>query len=203
MEIIGKIKKRNLNPECELTFPETIALLNKHIEYCNWMNDFYKDKHSKYRCSNFPEHISENIIRHIIQIKENEICIRNVKTGDLIKGTNDTKGTENIKVECKTFSSDGPSSFGPKEKWDEIYFLDAQNYLNQNFILYRIKLKHSDPIFLNIKVNKKDTFEKQALQGRRPRITFSELKVQLKDHVETIFQGNILELFTKETNPWY
>lgn len=194
MELLQKIKKR----ERELTFSETLSLLNKHIEYCDWMNNFYKDKNSKYRCTNFPEHISENIIRHIIQIKEKQICIRNVKTGDL------TKGTEgNIKVECKTFSSKGPSSFGPKEKWDEIYFLDAQNYLNQNFILYRIKLKHSDPIFLNIKVNKKDTFEKQALQGRRPRITFSELKVQLKDHVETIFQGNILELFTKETNPWY
>ena len=57
------------------------------------------------------ELISENIIRNIIEKVE---CKRNNKSGDLTKG--------DIRVECKSFTSKGPCSFGPNEQWNEIYF---------------------------------------------------------------------------------
>jgi hypothetical protein len=38
--------------------------------------------------------------------------------------------------ECKCFTSDGPLSFTPSSNWDVIYFLDARDWLNDNFILY-------------------------------------------------------------------
>ena len=91
----------------ELNFTETLKLLNIHLKYCQQLEDFYKEtKYSKFRMPNFPETISENLIRHIIQIKEKYSCVRNVYSGDLCK--------ENGKrIECKTFTSFGPCSFGP------------------------------------------------------------------------------------------
>jgi hypothetical protein len=171
----------------ELDLKDTLDLLDIHIDYCQKITKFHEQRQlKKFRAPNFPEHISENIIRNLIEQLENVKCTRNNKSGDLSK--------EGIRVECKSFSSAGPCSFGPNEKWNEIYFLDARNYITKKFKLYRVKLSNDDKIFLNLKVNKKQTFEDQAKLGRRPRITFNEIYKQLKSNIELIYddQLNIL-----------
>ena len=46
-----------------------------------------------------------------------------------------------------------------------------------------------------IKISKKETYEDQCLQGRRPRTTFSEILKQLPpENVEMIFDGNLSSL---------
>ncbi len=166
-----------------LTLEETIILLDEHINHVKWLKSFFQNKSEKFRVPNFPEYISENIIMHIIESKEHISCTRCVKVGDLLKGDQ--------RIECKTFSSKGPSSFGPKEKWSQLYILDGTDYIKKNFILYRINLSNDDEKFKNVKINKCDTFEKQCCEKRRPRLHFNSLHQQLKDYIDIIFTGNI------------
>ena len=44
-------------------------------------------------------------------------------------------------------------------------------------------------------INKKDTFEKQSNEKRRPRISFSQLYPQIKDYCSLIFDGTLDNLF--------
>lgn len=140
------------------------------------------------RLPNFPEDISENMIRILIQrILGDETCTRKCK-GDLLSKL------EN-KQECKTFTSTGPISFTPSSSWDVIYFLDARGWLDDNFTLYRLPCKYSSEIWQNIKVNKTETFRKQASAGRRPRISWDGLYPQIQEHVEKIWSGKAQDIF--------
>jgi hypothetical protein len=101
----------------------------------------------KVRLPSIPEDISENIVKYIIINKQNDkTCIWNCKVGDLYS-------TIEGKQECKCFTSDGPPSFTPSSDWDVIYFLDARNYLNDRFILYRILLKRTSEEWKKIKMS--------------------------------------------------
>ncbi|MCC6711096.1 MAG: Bsp6I family type II restriction endonuclease [Candidatus Pacebacteria bacterium] len=63
------------------------------------------------------------------------------------------------------------SSFGPKSKWDDLYFLDFYNggKLDGTFNVYKIptELIHS------VKVNMNQTFKQQQAQLRRPRFSIT------------------------------
>lgn len=96
------------------------------ISRLNAYKNYYQSAllHSKIRKPNFPEDISENIIKNFI----GESCNWDTKVGDLFC-QNDGK------IEVKCFSSDGPISFGANEKWDLLYILDSKDFMNGNFIL--------------------------------------------------------------------
>lgn len=145
------------------------------------------DTVNKRKLPNFDEDISENIVRMIITNIENKQCLWKIKNGDLFV---DSK----IKIEVKCFSSKSPSSFGPKERWDEIYFLDASNFINDIFICYKISLSNTHSIWENIKVNKTQTFKDQCNQNRRLRISFENIKNQIGDHIVELFRGDIKTL---------
>lgn len=167
----------------QLNMEDTLQLLDIHVEYCQKLSKFYESRNvKKFRAPNFPEHISENLIRNLIEKVENVKCVRNMKSGDLTK--------DGMRVECKTFSSKGPCSFGPNEKWDQLYFLDARNFIEKKFKLYRVKLSSDNPTFLGLKVNK--TYEDQAKQGRRPRLNFTEIYKQLGCKIEVMFDSKII-----------
>ncbi len=129
------------------------------------------------------EGVSQNIIKFIL-LSRGVPCTSNCKTGDL-------QSTIEGKIECKSFISMGPISFGPKEGWDVIYFLDARKYLDNKYILYKTDLKNNSTAWLNIKVSSKETFEMQIMKGRRPRINFKSLYDQIKDYTTIIFKGDI------------
>jgi hypothetical protein len=101
----------------------------------------------------------------------------------------------NKKLEIKGFMSTGPSSFGPTEKWDFIYFVDCIKFIDKLFIVYEIKLSNSNINWKNIKINKNETYENQCLQGRRPRISFDLIYKQLKEFCNIIFNGYIDNLY--------
>jgi hypothetical protein len=132
-------------------------LYKSHLDYCLKIKEISDKNKIKLRMPNFPEYLSENIIKFIIKNKLKLEC-ENSLSGDL--------KINNLKIECKTFTSTGPISFGPNEKWDEIYFLDGTNWLKNNFILYQVKLKSNDKEWNKIKmkllknnVNKKEDLE--------------------------------------------
>jgi hypothetical protein len=145
----------------------------------------------KVRLPSIPEDISENIIKFILHSKLNDISSRWNCSGDLIS---EKEG----KQECKCFTSDGPASFTPSSEWNIIYFLDARDWLNDKFVLFRIPLKRSSDEWKNIKVNKNQTFEDQCKQGRRPRLTWDALEIQLNIFCEKVYEGKFDEIFIDE-----
>lgn len=131
-------------------------------DQCQLINSLNKFTTKKNRRPNFPELVSETIVRKLIGG-----CIP--KTGDCIH--------EGKRKEIKCFASTGPISFGPNEEWDEIIFVDAINH--PKIKIYECKLSNRSNEWQQIKVNKTNTFKEQCDQNRRPRITFKMLKPQI------------------------
>src|SRR3989304_3782943 len=75
-----------------------------------------------YRRPNFPEYLSENIIKHILQNNGDNTIEKN-NPGDLFSRIDGN-------IECKCFSSNAPISFSPKTTWDSLYILDARDWTN-------------------------------------------------------------------------
>lgn len=173
-----------------IDYTSSIDEINNNID----TNNEFKI-HKKIRRPNFPSEISENLVKFVIYKKYKILPSWNTETGDLeldlisfIK-----------KIEVKAFSSSGPSSFGPTECWDYIYFIDAIDYINSNFKVYEIKLSNNSDIWKKLLINSNTTYYEQCIQGRRPRIQFNKIKNQLDNINENIcnliFNGNINELF--------
>lgn len=180
------IKVNNKIKLNELSIVDIFTLLNHFTTYCKKRIEIYKDMNKKQRQPNFPEDISENIVRFIIEKLEKINVSWNTTSGDLM--IINTKE----KIEVKCFSSTGPTSFGPTEKWDYLYFLDAIDFINMNFKCYKISLSNDNDIWKNIKINKKETFNEQCVQGRRPRIQYSSLKSLIPiEYITEIFNGNL------------
>jgi hypothetical protein len=145
-----------------------------------------------FRLPSIPEDISENIIKYIIHNKLGDITTTwNCKKGDLFSKK---EGVQ----ECKCFTSDGPISFTPTSEWDVIYFLDARDWLKNNFILYRINLKRTSSEWKKIKVNKKETFEEHCKQKRRPRLNWESLKLQVLSFCTKVYEGTFENIFNSE-----
>ncbi len=64
------------------------------------------------------------------------------------------------------------TSFGPKSRWDKLYFLDFSK-LNGSFDAYEIP---TDILYSQVLNKKKmETFRDQQIQGRRPRLSLKKL----------------------------
>jgi hypothetical protein len=149
------------------------------------------------------EDISENIIKFIIQYMLGDktcawtksIAKENSKiAGDL---TSATSGA----IECKCFTSDGPISFGPTEKWNEIYFLDARSVLDGRIVVWRVPLANTAPEWRAIKINKAQTFADQCEQARRPRIVWESLFPQIEGTAVKVFEGTMEDVFGLNAPP--
>ena len=143
----------------------------------------------KTRWDGLPEHVSENIIKYFIRAKMNDPSCTWICKGDL------TSAALGI-IECKSFTSDGPTSFGPKQKWDHIFFLDARGWLDNVIVIWHIPLPNTDPVWTSIKVNKKQSKADQSDESRRPRINWEGLKPQLGDHCKKVYEGTFEGIFT-------
>tara|TARA_Y100000780_G_scaffold232569_1_gene266686 strand:- start:31835 stop:32374 length:540 start_codon:yes stop_codon:yes gene_type:complete len=171
----------------ELEFEDIDLFLDNFISYCESINKLNKKlAKRKIRNPNFPSEISENIVKYYIQKTEGKKTNWNIKSGDLI--VNDQI------IEVKAFTSNGPSSFGPSEKWNEIFFVDATNFKTKTFKIYNVKLSNNNEIWGNIKINSKQTYKSQCKEKRRPRIAFRYIKSQISNYVNKIFDGTLDKL---------
>lgn len=145
----------------------------------------------KIRAPAFPSEISENIVRYLIHDKYHVMPIWNTDHGDLIIPGNSSRN--DVRIEVKAFSSDGPTSFGPTEKWDILYFLDCTRYRERQFACYEIKLGSNELLWQSVMVNSKQTMSDQCYQSRRPRVTFAQIYEQLHRYgiINLIFSGTI------------
>lgn len=163
-------------------------LLENYIDTTNLFDNINKKlSKKKIRNPNFPSEISENIVKFSFFKKYKIMPSWDTDKGDLL--------VLNKKIEVKGFMSYGPSSFGPTEKWDILYFVDCIEFKNKYFKVYEIKLSNKNEYWNNIKINKNETYYDQCLQGRRPRISFDLLHKQIDGHCKIIFEGNINNLY--------
>ncbi|MEO2068845.1 MAG: Bsp6I family type II restriction endonuclease [Desulfurobacteriaceae bacterium] len=111
---------------------------------------------------NFPEFISEGcwcILTGSVRV----IYPSSADTYNL-----ETKRAEQIKA---SVIENDLTSFGPKSRWDDLYFLDFSR-LDGTFDVYKIPTDLLKREILNKK--KGETFEDQQKQGRRPRLSLKE-----------------------------
>jgi hypothetical protein len=101
----------------------------------------------KIRMPNFPSEISENIVKFAYYKIYKVLPTWNTTKGDL-----QVNGKQ---LEVKGFMSDGPSSFGPTEPWDQIYFVDSKEFKDEKFKIYEIKLSNNSEIWRNIIISGK------------------------------------------------
>lgn len=147
-------------------------------------------KRKKIRTINFPSEISENIVKFALRKKRGFTPNWDSEKGDLVLNGKQLE----VKGSSDLFGG-GPSSFGPKEAWHRIYFLDGKETYQKNYKIWEVKLSNKSEMWKKIKISKKETYEDQCLQGRRPRTTFSEILKQLPpENVEMIFDGNLSSL---------
>lgn len=161
---------------------------NKNLIQIKEVNILLSNK--KIRNDNFPSHISENIAKFSIFKKYKIMPCWDTPKGDLIIN----KSNLIKQLEVKGFMSDGPSSFGPSEKWDILYFVDAKDTLNKSFKVYEIKLSNTHNIFRNIKINKTELYGEIADNNQRGKLRGSfntTFKPQLGNKCKLIFEGHI------------
>ena len=143
------------------------------------------------RQENMPEDITENMVKFIIRREDPTVvwskCVG--KNGDLCSDTMKS-------IEVKSFTSNGPCSFGPNKKFDVIYFLDLRNMLQNRIILFKMNLTNNSPEWKNLKMNKTQTHEDQCNEKRRPHICWDKIYSQLNTHCQVVFDDTFENIFT-------
>jgi hypothetical protein len=170
--------------------PEVLkARFALHRTYVQGSIEVSKKYGIKFRYPSIPEDISENLVKFILHKKGDTTSSWNCG-GDLLSSIEG-------KQECKCFTSDGPPSFTPSSEWDVIYFLDARFWLDNRFKLFKVDLKRTSDEWKNIKVSKKQSFDDQCKQGRRPRITWDSLYPQISQFCTEVYSGDFEGIFTQ------
>jgi CRISPR/Cas system CSM-associated protein Csm2 small subunit len=166
---------------------EMLDKYNDNLKFITKINKLLSKK--KCRNENFPSAISENIVKFAIFKKYKVMPCRDTKCGDL--------ELLNKKIEVKGFMSDGPSSFGPKENWNWIYFIDCKDCSKKNFKVYEVKLSNNSEDWKNIKLSKSTTYGEVANANKRGQLRgcfYTIFKPQLNENCNLIFDGNISQL---------
>ena len=91
------------------------------------------------------------------------------------------------RIQIKGTSSRGPTSFGPKSVWDELYLVDFYNDKNVDGT-YKIYLINTD--IKDIMMNTDETFQQQQEQRRRPRFNLYKDIIEDKG-IEPIYMGKL------------
>ena len=163
-----------------------IAFYKADLDYYRRITELSCEYKCKPRKPGMTEITSENMAKIVLN-KLNIKC-KNAKSGDL--------HVNNIKYEVKCFTSNGPISFGPTEKWSKIIFIDARHWTDNLFEIYLLELSNDNTKWQDVKMNKKESFKQQCDQKRRPRIGWEPLKKQIKDQLTVVFQGKFEDIFT-------
>ena len=186
-KVSHKIKKENQGIILKLmTFSKADKKIFKSTfkKYQN-INKILKSKLMATRIMNFPDALSESIF-----------CLE-MNCGKLLEAENasgystsfdayDMKREKRIQVKCS--ASSGPSSFGPRSQYDEIYFVDfaSKGFVDGSYKIYKLKNDDID----NVQVNKKQKLTDQQKQDRRPRFEIRSAII-VKKNLKPICEGKL------------
>lgn len=148
------------------------------------MATFVKSK-QRFRRPNFPDLVSETLVLRVLTYVYQTLNI----TGDCVGDLCWQYGKRSEKIEIKGFSSDGPISFGPTERWDVIYFIDFRE--TNKYILYEGDFTFESDIWQSINITSSETFSQKAKSGQRPRLKFDSIKSQITNKLNILHAGKI------------
>ncbi|MEI8270342.1 MAG: Bsp6I family type II restriction endonuclease [bacterium] len=125
----------------------------------------------KYKCRepNLPEGLSE--VAFCLYSGSTRLISMNGKASSSFDTYNiKTKKAEQIKA---TSVGKDLTSFGPKSRWDDLYFLDFYNNekLDGTFNIYKVPTK----LVHKVKVKKDLTFLDRQKEGKRPRFSITKI----------------------------
>ena len=160
-------------------------IFKKTFNLWKQLNGIIKNNLKGTRILNLPDALSESIVCKELGFGK-LISAKSTSSYSTSFDAFDYKNNKRIQVKCST--STGPSSFGPKSVWDEIYFLDMWNNGNLNGE-YKIYLIPNNFIY-NIKVNKNQKMSDQQNQSRRPRFDLRS-QIIIPNKIEPIIEGKI------------
>lgn len=167
---------------------ERIRTYCEYTSFIRSLNKNFPKKHKTVRSCNLPEDISENIAKFAIFKRYKKLPTWNCN-GDL--------ELYDKKLEVKGFTSLGPNSFGPGSAFHRLYFVDAIDIHSNFFKVYEIALNSDSREFLDIKINKKETFGDICKKNQRGKLRgsfYTIFKPQLEEHCRLIFSGRIEDL---------
>jgi len=152
--------------------------------YCKWrtLNKLLVSLGA--RSVNVPEGLSEGAFcleMNMVQV------IRSIPGANNSFDCFDLKSNKRIQVKACSVIPD-LTSFGPRSKWDELYFLDfyRKGKWDGTFDIYII----SNNEIYKRKVNSAKTFRYQQKEGKRPRFSIFE-EIVLKKNLKPIKTGNL------------
>jgi Bsp6I restriction endonuclease. len=152
--MIKKIEQMNLINIDALRIKTTIDI------YFEWKQLDAKVRTLSTRGLNFPSELSENFACYALGYMLNK-----GKGGDAY----DSKRKRIIEMKASSSERDSaPSSFSPKEEFDELVFIKLNR---EEDAVYIYLTGHSSEDIKQIEVNKNETLEQQQAKGRRPRFS--------------------------------
>ena len=188
MKIINHtLKSNNKDVILELmTFQENdLRIFKSTFNKYRSLNKVLKDKLNATRIMNFPDALSESVF-----------CLA-MNCGKLLSAKKasgystsfdayDTVREKRIQIKCS--ASSGPTSFGPRSEYDEIYFVDfkSNGLIDGTYKIYKIENNDID----SVKVNKNQSLVDQQKLDRRPRF---EIRNQLvvQKNLKPVFIGKL------------
>ena len=177
------------------------VLQNRYADYKNSVETtmkIIKETNLPIRNQNPPEDITENIVKFLIRTKDGDNSVKWAKAVSLNGDLYSDNYNHEYPIEVKAFTSDGPSSFGPKKKFGVIYFLDMRGWLNNVFILWKVNVSSNSPEWKQIKMNKTQTNADQCEEGRRPHISWDNIHSQISEKCVKVYEGTFENIFTIE-----
>ena len=150
------------------------------------------------RLPNPPEDVTENIVKFIIINYDNDHSCKWAKSIQLSGDLYSDKYAIETPPEVKAFTSDGPSSFGPKKKFGILYFLDMRDWLNNRFVLWKVDVSSDSPEWHNIKMNNTQTLKEQCEKGVRPHISWENIYSQIPDKCLKVYDGTFEDIFIQQ-----
>jgi hypothetical protein len=128
------------------------------------LNKIIKETLKGSRNINFPESLSESVF--CLELKCGKL-VEAINSGSYSTSFDCFNRVNNKRIQVKCSASDGPSSFGPRSQYDEIYFIDfkSSGVIDGTYKIYKLDNDDID----NVKVNKKQKLTDQQDLDRRPR----------------------------------
>lgn len=184
---MGKIYIKEVQTYLFVYKKEGISNIKQLIN--NWKQSNIIQKKLCDRAINLPLSISEGLV--CLYLKNCGRVCSFTKSNKKIRGCYDCYDFKrNIGIQVKSSSSQNDlTSFGHKTKFDELYYvyIDIES---DKYDIYKIPTE----VIKNIKVNKTETFESQALQKRRPRFSIYKKILKSCPEIFRVHTGKISNL---------
>ena len=188
MKIINQtIKRNNRDIILELmTFEKKdLKTFKSTFQKYKSLNKILIEKLKGTRIMNFPDALSESVFCYAMNCGK-LLGAKNSSGYSTSFDAYDHKREKRIQIKCS--ASSGPTSFGPRSEYDEIYFVDfkSEGKIDGTYKIYKLENDDID----SVKVNKNQSLVDQQKLDRRPRFEIRSALV-LKKNLKPIFVGKL------------